>query len=385
MKRLKCNTLLSALMAALLPAWMPMNLVAAEPATGRGWVDPVDAPAQIMPLADQALLLGIARAGNHYVTVGAHGDILLSSNGKQWRQVEVPTRITFTAVSAVGDNVWAVGHAGVIAHSSDGGEHWQIQRKDPWHAQAKDNKATFNPRQGAPLLDVLFVDAQHGYAVGAYSLALRTDDGGAHWQEMPVSTTENVKHVIKAATSAAKDNFQTDKSSGVLNQSEMELGPEPNPHLNAIARTGSGGLFIVGERGAAFRSRDNGASWQRLQLPYDGSMFGVVGYPGDRIIALGLRGHVYESTDLGDHWTKLVTNTELSLMGGAALPNDGVVIVGANGIVLERKQADQPLRSYVDQSAGIIANALPLSASDALLLVGEHGASIYIPHGPQAK
>ncbi len=385
MSRSGSSCLATAFFAALALGCMPGTALSADQPVDNGWVDPVDAPARIMPLASRALLLGVARAGDHYVGVGAHGDILLSKDGYKWRQVETPTRITFTAVSAVGDNVWAVGHAGVIAHSSDGGEHWQMQRKDRWHPPTKVNASAFNPRQGAPLLDVLFVNAEHGFAVGAYSLALRTDDGGAHWQEMTVSTPENIKNVIKPPASGDKGNFSKDKSSGVLDQSEMELGPEPNPHLNAIARTGSGALFIVGERGTAFRSRDDGASWQRLKLPYDGSMFDVVGYAGDRIIAFGLRGHVYESGDLGDHWQRLATGTELSLMGGAALPNDGIVIVGANGIVLERTQADQPLRSHVDQSAGIIANVLPLQGNAAFLLVGEHGASVYTPHGPQAK
>ncbi len=44
--------------------------------------------------------------------------------------------------------------------------------------------------------------------------------------------------------------------------------------------TGDGALVIVGERGALLRSSDNGASWQRLRLPYEGSMFGVLAPAG---------------------------------------------------------------------------------------------------------
>ena len=39
-----------------------------------------------------------------------------------------------------------------------------------------------------------------------------------------------------------------------------KIGEEATPHLNAIARTGSGALLIVGERGSAFQSRDDGAT-----------------------------------------------------------------------------------------------------------------------------
>ena len=158
------------------------------------------------------------------------------------------------------------------------------------------------------------------------------------------------------------------------------MAQEPTPHLNGIARTGNGALFIVGERGSAFRSRDDGATWQRQQLPYDGSMFGVLGYADDHVLAFGLRGHVYESTDLGDHWTALPTGTELSLMGGVALANGGAVIVGANGIVLSRAGGSDPLTSAVDEAAGIIATVLPLADKHTLLLAGENGVSqLYQP------
>ncbi len=329
-----------------------------------------------MPLATHALLLDIVRCADGYLAVGARGNVLRSKDGREWLQAETPTRTTFTAVAAIDKQVWAVGHAGVIAHSDDTGVHWQIQRKDPWHPATHGSNDAKDPRQGAPLLDVLFTDATHGFAVGAYSLALRTEDGGKTWTNMVVAAP--AKPADDAAAPAAASAPPTDNS-GVLDESEMTLDQEPTPHLNAIAHTGSGGLFIVGERGSAFRSRDNGATWKRLKLPYDGSMFGVLGYAGDRIIAFGLRGHVFESIDLGDHWTKLETGTELSLMGGAALPDDGVVIAGANGIVLTRSKAGESLQGFVDQSAGIIAAVLP-TAKGPLLIAGENGISTFQPH-----
>ena len=279
---------------------------------------------------------------------------------------------TLTAVAAVDAQVWAVGHEGVILHSADGGEHWQMQRKDPWKAGT--DEAARDPRQGAPLLGVLFVTPKRGYAVGAYSLALRTEDGGESWQPMTVAAAPAEK-----AAAADKGGDKNKDGNWTFSQSELKIGEEATPHLNAIARTGSGALLIVGERGSAFRSRDDGATWQRLQLPYDGSMFGVLGYEGDRVLAYGLRGHVYESNDLGGHWELRPTGTELSLMGGAALADGGAVIVGANGIVLVRHTAAEPFASFVDQPAGVIAAALPLADAGTLLLAGENGLRTFQP------
>lgn len=351
--------------------------VAADTGKGKSaWIDPLDAPAENMPLSAQSLLLDVARSTEHYVAVGARGAVLLSDDGHSWRQSALPTRATFTSVAAVDAQVWAVGHDGIIAHSADGGEHWEIQRQDPWKAPADGNDAARDPRQGAPLLSVLFVDIHHGYAVGAYSLALKTNDGGATWQTLTVTKAKSTAEEASDEANAAKGEHG-DKLT--FSKEELTLGQESTPHLNAIARTGSGALFIVGERGSAFRSRNEGATWQRLQLPYDGSMFGVIGYEADHVLAFGLRGHVYESTDLGEHWTQLPTGTELSLMGGTALPDGGSAIVGANGIVLVRAHAGETLKSYVDEPAGIIAAVMRFADNGALLLAGENGVSVFQP------
>ena len=338
-------------------------------AVGDAWHDPATAPAEILPLAERSLLLDIARSGTRHIAVGARGDVLVSDDGARWRQIDMPTRATLTAITAIDAQVWAVGHDGIIVHSADGGEHWQIQRSDPW--QAAD--AGGDPTHGAPLLDVLFTDARRGFAVGAYSLALQTRDGGEHWEAMTVAAVVETAATGKADDKAAADDKAT------FTAEELKVGQEATPHLNAIARTGSGALLIVAERGSAFRSRDDGATWQRLQLPYDGSMFGVLGYDGDHVLAFGLRGHAFESNDLGDHWTPVATGTELSLMGGAALDGGGAVIVGANGIVLMRPGTGAALRAFVDQPAGILAAARPLGNGSALLLAGENGVSTFEP------
>jgi photosystem II stability/assembly factor-like uncharacterized protein len=359
----------------LLVAWLVPALATAADAPAEKpsstWADPATAAAEIKPLAAKSLLLDVTRSGTRYVAVGARGDVLLSDDGRDWRQVEVPTRATLTAVSAIDANVWAVGHDGMILHSADGGEHWAIQRKDPW----KPANAGGEPTEGAPLLDVLFVDARRGFAIGAYSLALQTADGGETWQPMTVADKPK---------DGADDEIEDDPADkagkkGTFTAEQLKVGQESTPHLNAITRTGSGALLIVGERGSAFRSRDQGATWQRQQLPYDGSMFGVIGYEGDHVLAFGLRGHAYESSDLGEHWNQVQTGTELSLMGGVATADGGAAIVGANGVVLVRGKGGEALRTLVDQSAGIISTVLPLGQGATLLLAGENGASVYEP------
>ncbi|MFZ1724309.1 MAG: YCF48-related protein [Dokdonella sp.] len=343
--------------------------------------DPLDRPAEVMPLAKSSLLLDITQSGDRYIAVGESGHVLISTDGSEWRQsANVPLRSTLTAVTSIASHVWAVGHDGVILHSGDAGEHWEIQRRDP-RGQPAAGVAADDIRQGAPLLDVLFTDANHGFAIGAYSLLLSTSDGGKTWNGSRINVSDNGKAAADAAKARSEQasHSENDLESSVFSADELAIGMETDAHLNAIARTASGGFVIVGERGAIFRSRDGGQSWTRSQLPYDGSMFGIVGYEGEHVLAFGLRGHVFESTDLGENWTEIPTGSELSLMGGSALANGGVVIGGANGIVLHRARDSEPLVLSTQTAAGTIAKVLPAGADGELLIAGENGLSRFQP------
>ncbi|GMV29195.1 MAG: hypothetical protein AMXMBFR59_13200 [Rhodanobacteraceae bacterium] len=362
------------------PAEAPADTPAATPATpaepmaraapATTWPEPVTSAAELMPLVTQSLLLDLVESGNRAIAVGERGAIVVSDDRTNWRQIaDVPTRVTLTAVASVGSKVWAVGRDGVILASDDAGEHWKAQRRDPWLPPTETADAG-SARHGAPLLDVLFVDENHGFAIGAYSLFLETTDGGVTWNERQILAAAAPEATSAAAGSDGKWTFSKE---------ELKIEDESEPHFNALARTSDGSLLIAGERGSLLRSRDNGANWQRMKLPYDGSMFGAIGFEGQRAIVFGLRGHAFETEDLGDTWRELKTDTELSLLGGVKLPGAGVALVGANGIVLVRRSATEPLRAGAIDPAGALAAVLPVEGGAAFLVAGENGVARFQP------
>lgn len=352
--------------AAPAAAAAPAEMAKAAPA--KVWPEPVESKAESMPLVTQSLLLDLVESGSRAIAIGERGAVILSEDRSTWRQAgDVPTRATLTALSAVGSKVWAVGRDGVILASQDGGERWTVQRKDPW--RPADGGGAGDARHGAPLLDVLFLDENRGYAVGAYSLFLETSDGGTTWSERRILGDA----APAAAAAAGGDGKWT------FSRDELKIEDESEPHFNAITRTSDGSLLIAGERGSLLRSRDNGATWQRLKLPYDGSMFGAIGFDGQRAIVFGLRGHAFETEDLGDTWRELKTDTELSLLGGVKLAGGGVALVGANGLVLVRRNATDPLRAGAIDPAGALAAVLPIEGGGAFLVAGENGVARYQP------
>ena len=106
-----------------------LAVAAAPPATGAGFADVLDTPAQMSPLASRSLLQAVTKAGNRLVVVGQRGHIIVSTDGgASWKQSPVPVSSDLTSVYFVDDRQgWVVGHDGVILHSEDGGDTWRVQ------------------------------------------------------------------------------------------------------------------------------------------------------------------------------------------------------------------------------------------------------------------
>jgi len=330
--------------------------------------DPALLTAEVMPKAVESIILDAARTVSGYVAVGERGHVLRSPNGVEWHQIDgVPTRATLNAVAAVGDSIWVGGHDGVILYSPDAGSSWQRQRVDVWTAEASE------PLDGAPILDLLFLDSSHGFAIGAYSLFLETRDGGASWQR---------RSLPPPPERAQGPRGQADAEAWTFHSEDLVLEAVPDPLLNGIARTSAGELMIAAERGAAFRSRDDGATWQRIALPYGGSMFGAIAWDAGHVLMYGLQGRVFETRDLGDSWVEVASGVRSSLMGGVAHPGGGAVLVGAQGAVLSR---DRDGEAFVHHTFVNAHNETPILASvldhpeGGFVVYGERGVDRYRP------
>lgn len=341
--------------------------------------DPILRSAELMPKAVESLILDLAINGTRRIAVGERGHVLLSDDGQTWTQVaDVPTRATLTSVTARGDQAWAVGHDGVIIRSADGGKTWSLVNSNPYNRDVDD------PHNGTPLLDVLFIDDQRGFAIGAYAWMLATDDSGQSWRSVDLTSTAlgNAEVATDEMIEEEAIDLEGEENNAewLMDADDIEIDEESDPHLNAMARLADGTLFIVAERGAGFRSVDNGQTWERSTLPYDGSMFGLLAFDSSRLLAFGLRGNALESVDAGLSWTPVATGTQLSLFGGAALPDGGALLVGANGVTVKRANAGEAFRTgtFVNERNESPILAAVLAEGDGRFIVtGERGIGIH--------
>lgn len=302
---LRCVGVGRALIGAVLAVGCALS---AAPVWSLAPVDALQRPAVQVREPARAVFQGVVRAGQRLVGVGERGLIAVSDDeGQTWRQVPVPVSASLTAVRFVSAQTgWAIGHYGVVLRSTDAGDTWVRQldgreaaqkmraaaqqrvAADPTlpsaQAQLREAERLVADGPDKPLLDLVFQDERVGFVVGAYNLMLRTDDGGQHWQ----------------AISERLDN------------------PKGN-HLYAISAQGRT-LYVAGEAGVLFRSDDAGASFERLSLPYAGSLFNVTPLAGDGVLVSGLRGNAWLSADRGRSWQRLEGAPPVSFI--AVVPGD---------------------------------------------------------------
>jgi photosystem II stability/assembly factor-like uncharacterized protein len=267
-------------------------------------------PSVVAAKAAQNLLTDIALVGEKLVAVGEEGVILTSADGTSWTQVQAPVDVMLTRLRfADAQTGWALGYDASILRTKDGGKTWTLPHFDA---------------EGRALFDLLFTDPQHGLAVGAYGGFLVSEDGGTTWTKR-----------------------ESDLSA---------LGM----HLNQILKLGDGSLLVVGERGLVARSSDHGVTWQILDFPYGGTLFGALPR-GDRgVTVYGMRGNVFVSEDVSaaavlanaeawdpysreNHedpariaalgWRKVRSPIQESLFGGVQTTG-GAVLLGVNGTAL---------------------------------------------------
>ena len=315
-----------------------ISAAAASSAQPRAVGEALGRPAVTVRGAERAVLLSASRADKRLVAVGERGIVVLSDDeGLSWRQAATPTSVTLTAVHFTDRDGWAVGHGGVVLASSDRGERWTVQLDGRRAAQtvleaarsSNDPKALSEAQRlvaegpDKPFMDIVVRGERKLLAVGAYGLALASEDGGKSW----VSWVPRL----------------------------------PNPkglHLYAARQRGDK-LLLAGEQGLVLLSTDGGSSFRRIDTPYKGTFFAAEFLGDQDIVLAGLRGNALRSLDGGTTWAPIASPMPVSITASALDVDGRLVSANQAGFVMSL-QADQLVPS----------NGKPLPAINGLLPLG---------------
>ena len=132
--------------------------------------------------ATKHLLLGGAFANNDRGLIVGAGATIMQSDGGAWLS-SAPVNadgVRLNAATLVGNSAWAVGNAGLIIASTNGGRSWSRQRSNV----------------AVDLSDVKFIDAREGWAAGTQGTLLHTNDGGLHWLPEPIGSSPALERLF---------------------------------------------------------------------------------------------------------------------------------------------------------------------------------------------
>lgn len=216
-------------------------------------------------------------------SAGRHGIWVTARGGKGWvgrtdrtRLVPIsyPSGVLVDELAFLdSDTAYAVGAASGkgawIASTADGGMNWQPAQGLP----------RSGPGGFAGFADVQFFDRAFGISVGGGNfgeggriLIAVTHDGGASWKfqrfatDDPNSVLSRVRFKSRSVVWAVGGESIYSSRDGGISWQLSHREPAATA-LSGLAVVQDSGIFVTGGWGLVLRSRDSGATWERLKVP----------------------------------------------------------------------------------------------------------------------
>lgn len=229
---------------------------------------------------------------------------------------------------------WAVGTAGTLVSTDDGGRTWI---REPI-------------RSVGDLRDVYFAETETGWILGENGLLVRTTDGGLNWDEWGnVGSDVEAVHFVDVRTGVAVGAGGVFKTTdGGLNWTRVwEMPAAIGGRLLDVRFVDQDVGWAVGEPGYVLKTVDAGTSWsvQPLSIGIDSSLVALHSVRFDDALVgrlagrIGDRAVVFESADGGVTW-RLAYGGAPGLISALEVTADGrALAVGASGLLLHETPA----------------------------------------------
>lgn len=280
----------------------------------------------------------------------------------------------FNTLSFTGERLLAAGAMGEILYTDDQGTKWNLAKVD------KDRQAL--------LVDVQFsADQKTGFAVGHEGWILRTQDGGSTWQEMAFD--EKNGEPLMSITQLPSGDWITVGAFGraMLSKDQgqswerLELPAEvEDKHMNRIAHSQDRQQWmIVGERGLVLMSHDGGISWTLEPEFYNGSFYNIMPMDNGGWLVYGMRGNIFLKASADAPWSKSSMSAPVSFYGHTRTQDGSIVLAGQGGMLaissdngksftLQKVQGRSTLTDVVQnaQGKGWIASAAGIQSLPVL-------------------
>ena len=318
-------------------------------------------PAPMIHDPNLAVLLGVTRAGNRLVAAGEHGVVIYSDdNGASWRQAKVPVNIVITSLAFATPQVgWATADYGVILHTADAGESWEIQLEGdavlnlmnaaaqqyaqanptaPQAARAQHRAQIFTAAgPEKPFFCVAAISDQEAIVYGAYRMVVVTKDGGKTWNDYSLNIPDPISHNIYDAEWIGASLFLAAEAGTLLRSDDKGVtytllnSPTETTFLG-ICDVGGNAILAYGVAGTVYRSTDNGQSWTQVNVATNSDLTSAILTSSGKVIMLAVSGAIFVSSDHGATFTQATLIEQMLLFDVVQAENQDIVFVGSGGV-----------------------------------------------------
>lgn len=292
------------------------------------------------------------------VAVGGAGQIRTTSDGGEtWQSTEAVTDKRLLSVFFLNDNLgWAVGEGGVLIKTENGGNSWSF----------------IGTNTTSVLYDVHFTTANIGIAVGENGLIIRTTDGGFTWQNVTSNSIRLLRNV----------HFVSETHGiAVGNQTEVLLTTDGGLTWSKDGVTFNGGTiadllrnltsvhfvdesngWAVGFLGVIWRTSDGGRTWNRQSAPQNTLLNKVQFADVNNGWIVGNSGVIFATTNGGTNWTVQQSQTTINLYSIDVINTQHVIVIGEGptilttsnaGIIWSRITTEKRFRAYTQPNGQV--------------------------------
>ena len=268
--------------------------------------------------------------------VGQRGLILHTEDGGQaWEVRRVGGSATLRDVYfANARQGWVVGYGGTIRYTADGGQTWDLQSFDNPSTSAQTGGSRFDFRA------VHFWREQRGWVVGSEGTILYTDDGGQQWVPQRSGTAQDLWDIsfVNGETGyVVGSNIILKTTNRGQTWQALDVEAEANDTYLSVhffdAQTG----LVVGIN-TILLTNDGGQSWQRYTLSGRERLLGVQFADAQTAYIVGSFGAMLKTIDGGQSWHRLNQEATQNLVSVYFISTQTGFIVGADspeGILLK--------------------------------------------------
>jgi photosystem II stability/assembly factor-like uncharacterized protein len=269
------------------------------------------------------------------IAVGGAGQIRNTSDGGvTWQSTESVTDKRLLSVFFYNEDLgWAVGEGGELIKTENGGSSW----------------VAIGTNTSRVLYDVHFTTPTTGVAVGENGLIIRTTDGGFSWQ----NATSNSVRLLRGV------HFMSETHGvAVGNQTEVLLTTDGGVTWSRAGVTFNGGTtgdllrnltsvhfadesngWAVGFLGVIWRTTNGGQSWTRQSSPQNALLNKVNFVDENNGWIVGNSGAIFVTSNGGATWTAQQSQSTINLYSINAINSQNAIVVGEGPTILTTSTA----------------------------------------------